>query len=327
MNTMSFALSGTAPVTQTNNILSLGGRGYPFTVTSSVPWATVSPANGVAPVPLSVTIDPATLKPGTYSGFLTLSAEGTTQKITINVTVTAGLPIITAVSNAASGAPTIAPNSFVSIYGSGFAPAAATWAPTTILPTTLAGVSVRVNSQSAYIYYASPTQINVLLPSDTATGAVPVEVTTPAGVTTASAIMAAAAPGWFAYSVNSSIYIAALLGNTATLVAPSGSLGGTPSRSAKPGDYLVLYANGLGATNPAPPTGVVLTTAYQLDDYSRVTVTIAGQPVPVLYAGLVSAGLYQVNVQVPPNIGIGDLPIVLIVNGVPTQGATLNIQQ
>jgi len=327
MNTMNLALSGAVPVTQTNNILSLGGRGYPFTVTSSVPWVTVSPANGTAPLPLSVTVDPTTLKPGAYSGVLTLSAEGTTQKITVNATVTAGLPIVTSVGNAASGTPTIAPNSFVSIYGSGFAPTATTWAPTTSLPTTLAGVSVRVNSQSAYISYADPTQINVLLPPDSATGLVPVEVTTPTGVTTTTANMATTVPGWFTYSVNNSTYIAALFANTATYVAPSGSLGGISSRSAKPGDYLQLYVNGLGATNPAPPTGVVLTTAYQLDDYSRLTVTIAGQPVPVLYAGLVYSGLYQVNLQVPQNIGIGDLPIVLVVNGVPTQGATLNVQQ
>ncbi len=93
------------------------------------------------------------------------------------------------------------------------------------------------------------------------------------------------------------------------------------------GDYLQLYANGLGPTNPVPSSGVVLPTYYPLDDLSRVKITIGGRDAAVLFAGLVSAGLYQVNVQVPSGVGIGELPVVMFVDGRHTQeGVTLNFQ-
>jgi uncharacterized protein (TIGR03437 family) len=154
-----------------------------------------------------------------------------------------------------------------------------------------------------------------------------VQVTAASGQTTANTVIGSSAPAWFTYNVTGPTWLAALFGNSATYVAPQGSIGGVASRSAKSGDFLQLYANGLGATNPAVPTGAVLTTAYALDDLSRIKLTIAGQPVPVLYAGLVSAGLYQVNIQVPPGLGTGELPIVMTVDGQATQlGVTLNFQ-
>lgn len=111
-------------------------------------------------------------------------------------------------------------------------------------------------------------------------------------------------------------------------VAPVGTFGPGASRSAKAGDYIALYANGLGATSPAAPAGAVLTTAYALDDLSRVKITIGGYDVPVLYAGLAGAGLYQINIQVPSGfLGTGELPVLMMVSGQPTQGCvTLNFQ-
>lgn len=326
MNRMRFAFSsGAAPSSQVSNLLSLGGSGYPFTVSSSVPWAAVSPAGGTAPLPITVTVDPTRLAEGSYSGIVTISAAGTTEQIAVSAVVSAAAPVILDVRNAGSSSATIAPNSFVTIYGSGFATSPVTWSRTTSLPIALGGVSVQVNGKDAYISYADSGQLNVLTPPDTATGRVMVRVTTPAGSATADATMAAVAPAWFTYTVGQATWIAALFANTATYVAPSGSLG-VQSRAAKAGDYLQLYANGLGATNPTAPAGVVWNGAYPIDDLSRVKVSIAGRPVAVLFAGLVYPGLYQINVQVPAGLGVGELPIVMAVDGQITQGATLNIQ-
>ena len=52
------------------------------------------------------------------------------------------------------------------------------------IPTMLAGVSVQINGKSAFVYYVSPTQINVLSPSDSSLGSVPVTVTNSAGAST-----------------------------------------------------------------------------------------------------------------------------------------------
>jgi hypothetical protein len=327
MNQMSFGFTpGAAASTQVSNILSPGGPGYPFTVSSSVPWASVTPATGVAPQRLSVKVDPAGLAPGTYTGTITISAEGTTEKIAITTVVSNG-PVITSVRNAASSDSTVSPNSFVTVFGSGFTTSSAIWNPATSLPTDLAGVSAKVNGKDAFISYASPGQLNILTPPDTASGNVSVAVTNSAGTATANIILQQITPSWFSYSVGATTWAAALLGNTATYVAPAGSLSGITSRSAKVGDTLQLYANGLGATIPVPPPGIVLTSNYPLDDLSRVKVTIGGKPATVLFAGLVSSGLYQVNVQVPAGIATGELPVVMFVDGQPTQsGVTLNFQ-
>ena len=48
-------------------------------------------------------------------------------------------------------------------------------------PTSLDGVSVNIGGKPAYIYYLSPTQINVQAPTDDSQGNINVVVTTPAG--------------------------------------------------------------------------------------------------------------------------------------------------
>jgi uncharacterized protein (TIGR03437 family) len=295
-------------------------------VSSSVPWLSVSPASGSAPSLLQVTVDPATVPGGTSTGFLTITAEGTIERIKVTTVVADG-PAIRSVGNAASGTAEIAPNTFLTIYGSGFASGPTVWSPTTELPTSLGGVSVKVNGKPGFISYADGGQINVLAPPDSASGTATVEVTTAKGTASAEAAIGANAPGWFTYSVGKGTWIAALFANTATLVAPAGSLGTTPSRSAKAGDFLALYANGLGPTQPAPPSGVVLTTAYPIGDLSRVLLTIDGNRVPVQFAGLVAPGLYQINVQVPSGLRAGELPVILMIDGRATQpGVTLNFQ-
>jgi uncharacterized protein (TIGR03437 family) len=327
MNRLSFAfLPGGPAAAQVSNVLSLGGPGYPFTATSSVPWATVSPASGTAPAGLTVRVNPAGLAAGTYSGVVTVSAEGTTQQIAVSAVVSGG-PVISSVRNAASLSTTLAPGSFLTIFGSGFAVAPVVWSPTTSLPATLGGVSVKIGGKDAYISYADPTQLNVLAPADLAAGTSVLQVTTAAGTASANVTLAPVAPSWFTYTVAANTWLAALFGNSATLVAPSGSLTGVSSRSARAGDILQFYANGLGATSPSAPNGVVLTEAYPLSDLARVRVAIGGKPATVLFAGLVAAGLFQLNVQVPAGVGQGELPIEMFVDGQPTQGGpTLNFQ-
>ncbi|HWE48222.1 MAG TPA: hypothetical protein VG273_00430 [Bryobacteraceae bacterium] len=278
-------------------------------------------------MPLQIKVDPAGLAAGTYTGTVTISAEGTAEAITVTATVSAG-PVITSVQNAATPDGTFAPNSFITVYGSGFATGPNSWNPVTTLPTTLGGVTAKVNGKDAYISYAGTGQLNILAPPDTASGPITVQVTTAAGSATGTATLGAVAPAWFTYNINGPTWLAALFGNTATYVVPANTFGASiQTHSAKAGDYLQLYATGMGATNPPAPSGVVLLTTYPLDDLARVKLTIAGQPIPVLYAGLTAAGLYQVNIQVPAGLGTGELPIVMTVDGHPTQlGVTLNFQ-
>ena len=73
----------------------------------------------------------------------------------------------------------IQPGGWVSIYGTNLAAGTAVWNGD--FPTSLGGTSVTINGKPAYLSLVSPGQINLQAPDDTATGAVPVVVTTSAG--------------------------------------------------------------------------------------------------------------------------------------------------
>jgi len=241
----------------------------------------------------------------------------------VTATFTAVGPPITAVVDSASYRSTIAPNSFVTIYGSSFTSWTGDWsnyAPGGVLPTTLGGVQVLIDGKNCFVSYASPTQLNAVTPPDTATGSVPVEVITAQGTATSTATMAQFAPALFGYTLSSGrFYAVAQIANTATIVAPVGTFGSaTPSRPAQAGDYVVLYAIGMGSTNPAAPSGQVLQTAYPVSDLSSVKVQFGTVPATVSWAGMVYAGEFQVNVQAPSGLS-GDEPVVMTVGGVSTQ--------
>ncbi len=90
---------------------------------------------------------------------------------------------------------------------------------------------------------------------------------------------------------------------------------GYPARIALPGEYLEIYANGLGSTSEALAPGK----PAPLDRLIRLGGTITavlgeGQRVPAMFAGLTpgSVGLFQVNIQIPPGAPAGDaVPLVL----------------
>ncbi len=90
---------------------------------------------------------------------------------------------------------------------------------------------------------------------------------------------------------------------------------------AKPGDYLIVYAISLGGTFPdilpgLPATGLAGTT-------EKAVITIGTAVLPdanVLYAGFSpgTAGLYQLNIQLPANLPDGDYPIGLTIGAAKT---------
>lgn len=88
-------------------------------------------------------------------------------------------PSATRIVNGASFQACIVPNSWATIFGSDFTPAADDWSESIQngrFPTTLDGVSVTIGGKPAYPYYVSPNQLNVLVP-DIGLGQVSVTVT------------------------------------------------------------------------------------------------------------------------------------------------------
>jgi uncharacterized protein (TIGR03437 family) len=192
------------------------------------------------------------------------------------------------------------------------------WAPTTTLPTELNEVKVKVGSRYAYVAYAGPTQVNFLLPSGVPAGIQNLELTMPGGGMTTSIQINPVAPGLFAYKLNGNSYPVALFAGGSVIVAAVGALSST-SRPASAGDIIEFYGTGMGPTNPAAPDGVVFSKSYPAANLAAFQMTIGGQAATVSFAGLVGAGLYQINVQVPSGLSGGDQPVVLTVSGIAAQ--------
>lgn len=234
-------------------------------------------------------------------------------------------PAIATVIGAATFLPAAAPSAYCSIMGSGFTDQIATdWSSSitdSALPTSVGGIQVNVNRQPAYVEYISAGQVNFLLPQGAATGTAEVELVTPTGVMTSTLQIAAVAPGLFTYRLGGIVYAASVFatGSGVVYVAAPGALPGYTSRPTAAGDIIELYATGCGPTNPVAPDGVVLTQAYPAANLAAFQVTIAGTAASVLYAGLVSPGLWQVNVQIPSGLIGGPQPLVLSVSNITSQ--------
>jgi uncharacterized protein (TIGR03437 family) len=153
---------------------------------------------------------------------------------------------ISGVVNGASFQPGISAGSWVTIQGTGLADTnpGRIWKNEEIvngnLPTRLDGVSVTINGRAAYVYYISPTQINVQAPSDSGVGPVNVVVTNN-GVVSASATaqLQTFAPAFFQYS-GTSYAIATRFPDNALVANPS-TIPGTVA--AKPGDVIILWGS------------------------------------------------------------------------------------
>jgi uncharacterized protein (TIGR03437 family) len=76
------------------------------------------------------------------------------------------------------------------------------------------------------------------------------------------------------------------------------------------------------------PVGQVLTQPYPVADLSQVQVTVDNLPAVVQFAGMTFAGVFQVNIRVPELARVGDLPVVMTVDGQSTPAnVLLNFQR
>ena len=231
-------------------------------------------------------------------------------------------PTISGVSNGASFASGIVSGSWTTITGKFGTASNRTWRDAEIiagrLPLSLDGISVKINNKDAAVYYISDTQLNVQAPTDAALGPVAVTVTTAAGTSdNFTANLIAEQPGFFMFPSN---FVAAVRSDGA-FIGKAGLFAGLATVPAKPGDVLLLFGTGFGATNPPVAAGSVYSSAAPTT--RPVTITIAGIDCPVAFAGLTGAGLYQMNVTIPAAVPNGDQPIVATINGQRTQAGAL----
>ncbi len=239
-------------------------------------------------------------------------------------------PEITEVANAEGESPMIAPNTWVEIKGVNLAPAGFSspdcapgycWQTADFvggqMPTQLNRVSATVNGKSAYLYYISPTQINILTPPDAMNGPVQVVVTSGGARSAAFTAQAQAeSPAFFAFFGGP--YVAAEHSNY-NLIGPASLFPGL-STPAKPNEIVALYANGFGPTSTAVVSGS-MTQSGSLP--VPPVIKIGGANAVVQYYSLVAPGQFLFNVVVSGTLADGDQPITATYNGLTTHPGTL----
>lgn len=219
----------------------------------------------------------------------------------------------------ASGGTDIAQNTFIVITGSNLVPATTPasgviWstAPSFAsgqMPTQLSGVSVTVNSKPAYVYFfcsaatslvCKSDQINVLTPLDTASGPVPVVVTNGSNVSAPFiANLKPATPTFLLFGATN--YVAATHAKGG-LIGPTSLYPGS-STPANPGEEIVVYAVGFGL----PATALTQGSSIQSGALPTLPIcAVGGQGASVLFAGLITPGLYQLNLTIPTAASSGD---------------------
>jgi uncharacterized protein (TIGR03437 family) len=232
--------------------------------------------------------------------------------------------------NAASfQAGAVAPDEFVSLFGTGFSlkTASASGQP---LPSYLSNVTVSFldtagHSRPAQIAYISPTLINCVVPEGLANGVGAVTIlAADGGASTAPLQLAALAPGIFTANASGNGVPAATAVRygadgvqTPEPVFQCSSSGCIPAAIdlGQPGEstYLTLYATGL----------------RNRSSLSDVNAQIGGIPAQVVYAGPQGsyAGLDQVNILIPQSLrGVGQVSLVLSVSGVAANTVSIAIQ-
>ena len=290
--------------------------GVTATVTSGGNWLT---AERVAGPLLQISANPASLAPGTYTGTVAIATNSVQGTVNVPVQLTVippGPPLAYfqgVVNNATfEGGDWLAPGSIVALFGEQLTTGEPRSAAALPLQSDLGGTRVFVNDQPAPVYYVSYNQINFQIPFDTATG---------------DAVVRVEREGQRGNSVSVRIIPSAprLLqlhfGNYAIAVNQDGTLAipqtaGIQSRPARPGDTLVFYAIGLGATDTAVNSGAASPSSplARVPGNFVVRFGLSGpfggvsvEAVP-LFVGLTPnfVGLYQINVTVPANAPTGN---------------------
>lgn len=209
--------------------------------------------------------------------------------------------VVNAASNTAGP---LAPYAIVTLYGANLAYSKRSVSEkdvrSNMLPTELDGVRVLVDGLAAPLYYVSPQQINFLIPYNMG-ASFPTEVNI---VVTLDGRhgppvrlpLQEAAPALFQ-----------LDGETVIATRANWTLV-TKDAPARPGEDVILFATGLGRTQPPVAYPQLPREPARIANWSRFRVLLNEKEVPasnVYYAGVTPgfAGLYQVNLRLPEDTG------------------------
>lgn len=175
------------------------------------------------------------------------------------------------------------------------------------LTTKFKGTQVLVGPYEAPLYYVSPGQLVVQLPNELVPNRqYPLIVVHEDALTLPDTIaIVAVQPGVASFGDGRLIAQHADF----TLV--------DEQRPARRGEVLTMYLVGMGATNPAVPSGAPSPADPLARPVEPVTVTVDGQTANIVFAGLTpfGVGLYQINFRVPPDARLNQPLEVMVTQG------------
>ena len=203
----------------------------------------------------------------------------------------------------------LSPGTLVTIFGSDLSLDEAA-APALPLPLQLGGTSVQIAGRALPLLFASARQVNALVPYELLANTSQQLIIRRGGTIShpSRVELATAQPDVFAFASREGIVVD-LAGRLVTVDNP-----------VAPGDFIVIFAAGLGAVEPVSPLAFAA---------GSVTVTIGGLPAPVFFAGLTPgfAGLYQINALVAEEAAPGDaVPIVIQVGDAVSRSVTIAVR-
>jgi uncharacterized protein (TIGR03437 family) len=246
------------------------------------------------------------------------------RKVTAPASTNAPAIASNGVVNGASFQPGIVSNSWVTIQGTSLAPGTNTWANAIVngnLPTSLDRVTVTIGGKPGYLYYVSPSQINLIAP-DIPAGATQVTVTTPSGASSTYTVNASLfGPAFFLWPSQQVVATR----QDFSFAARNGTFAGAQTVAAKPGEVIILWGTGFGPTAPAAPTGVQIPSDRTYSTTTLPVVTVNHVAATVYGAALAPgfAGLCQVAIQVPATLTDGDWAVTATIEGVSSAPGTI----
>ena len=224
----------------------------------------------------------------------------------------------------------IAAGTIASVFGADLAlrPESAAGEP---LPVSLGGSNLFFDgSISVPLFFASGTQSNIQIPWELAgrreallTARIGSGESEPAAVS-----ITEFSPGLFSIDQSGAGQGAILISGTSSLAAPAGFRAG--SRPVKRGEFLEIFATGLGSVTNPPASGSAALADPISESMTLPMVTIGGVRIEPLFAGLAPGfvGLYQVNVEVPADAPVGGgVPVALSFDEADSNIVTIAVEE
>jgi uncharacterized protein (TIGR03437 family) len=291
-----------------------------LTVSASPTSFTVAAGDSQAVTIVARSDDPLT---GNVEGFLTIQGQNSQRPLTVPYWGTFLLPSASSegvVNGASFARGSVAPGSLISIFGTDLVNSAES-SLVIPLPASLGGAQVTIGGRAVALLDALPKQLNVQVPVELRgrtsanleirlNGIAGAPVTIP---------LSAAQPGLFSLTQDGKGPGAILHASNHALV--------TASNPARRGEFLEVYATGLGSVSPVVATGIPGSSNPVSRTDILPTATVGSVAAAVDFSGLAPAfvGLYQVNIVVPPGAAAGQQPLVLTSNGVASNPVTVFI--